>query len=245
MIDAKSILGSLLEAGTSRSTHARLGKALGRNDLGRTVGDVLAKAQGTSPMAAGGIGALAGAMLGGSRGGFTKGAIGGAAIALLGKLALDALRERQLGTGAASTGATPVGTSTAGSGLGWGPAAAAETVPEVDARLVLRAMLSAAKADGQIDGNEMQRIMGKLDESGADAESKNVILEEMRGPVDIEGLARSARSPAEAAQLYAASLLAIDIDTEAERDYLRRLAQALGLGAATVAHLHKSLEAPA
>jgi uncharacterized membrane protein YebE (DUF533 family) len=105
-------------------------------------------------------------------------------------------------------------------------------------------MLSAAKADGQIDGNEMQRIMEKLDEAGADAESKGFMIDEMRRPPDVNALAQEARTPELAAQVYGASLLAIEVDTEAERDYLRRLAQALKLDAGTVQHLHTSLGAP-
>ena len=42
-----------------------------------------------------------------------------------------------------------------------------------------------------------------------------------------------------AAEVYTASLLAIDLDTEAEIAYLRRLAQALGLDGTTVARLHQ------
>ena len=48
-----------------------------------------------------------------------------------------------------------------------------------------------------------------------------------------------------AAQVYAASLLAIDSDSESERAYLRALAEALGLDAETVAQLHGMTGAPA
>jgi uncharacterized membrane protein YebE (DUF533 family) len=66
----------------------------------------------------------------------------------------------------------------------------------------------------------------------------------MRRPPDVNMLAQEARTPELAAQVYGASLLAIEVDTEAERDYLRRLAQALKLDAGTVQHLHTSLGAP-
>ena len=58
----------------------------------------------------------------------------------------------------------------------------------------------------------------------------------MRGPPDVDALAHDARTLA--AQVYAASLLAIDVDTEAERDYLQRLAGALRLDADTVPQLN-------
>ena len=66
----------------------------------------------------------------------------------------------------------------------------------------------------------------------------------MRGPPDIDALARDARTPELAAQVYAASLLAIDVDTDAERDYLQRLASALRLDADTVRRLHFAVGAP-
>lgn len=69
--------------------------------------------------------------------------------------------------------------------------------------------------------------------------------QEMGRPADIEGLAAEARDPVVAGQVYAASLLAIEVDTPAERDYLRRLADRLGLETNVVAQLHQSLGAPA
>ena len=81
-------------------------------------------------------------------------------------------------------------------------------------------------------------------EAGADAESKNLLVEEMRGPPDTDALARDARTPELAAKVYAASLLAIDVDTQAERDYLQRLASALRLDADTVRRLHFAVGAP-
>ena len=56
--------------------------------------------------------------------------------------------------------------------------------------------------------------------------------------------ARAARDPIVAAQVYAASLLAIQVDTPAERDYLRGLAQRLGLAPDVVGQLHAALGAP-
>ena len=111
------------------------------------------------------------------------------------------------------------------------------------ANLLMRAMLSAAKADGHIDGKEMERILGKLEEQGTDPAARDFVLAEMRRPPDIQGLVAEARTPEVAAEVYAASLLAIEVDSQAERDYLKRLADALGLDAATVGRLHESLGA--
>ena len=67
----------------------------------------------------------------------------------------------------------------------------------------------------------------------------------MAAPVDVAALAAEVRSPAQAAEVYAASLLAINADSSAERAYLSELARALGLDDATVAELHRMTGAPA
>ena len=110
------------------------------------------------------------------------------------------------------------------------------------ALLMLRAMIQAAKADGQIDANEMNRIVGRLDEAGEDHEARDFVLQQLRGPVDIDALARDVTSPQDAAEIYAASLMAIEVDTQAERDYLARLAGALNLSQSVADRIKDSLE---
>ena len=184
--------------------------------------------QRNNPVAIGGLGALAGTLLGGGRG-----AVGGGLLAVLGSLAYSALQAGQQGGtgGAAGVAAAP-------------PPGTPEEVHR-SATLVLKAMIQAAKADGQLDAREIERITGKLREAGEDPEARDFVLREMSGPVDVEGLAREARTPKEAAEAYAASLMAIEVDTQAERDYLARLAGALGLPQPTVAYIHHSLGVPA
>jgi uncharacterized membrane protein YebE (DUF533 family) len=116
-----------------------------------------------------------------------------------------------------------------------------EAVLASKAMILMQAMISAAKADGQIDGGEMQRIVGKLEEGGADGEARDFVLQEMRRPLDLDALAAQVQSPELAAEVYAASLLAIEVDTPAEQAYLQQLAQKLRIDPAVVAHLHSSL----
>jgi uncharacterized membrane protein YebE (DUF533 family) len=184
----------------------------------RAFGSTAHEAKANNPAAVGGLGAVAGALLGGGRG-----ALGGGLLALLGSLAVNALQ------GAKSEGA-----------------AAAQPPPaETEANLILRAVIQATKADGRIDGAEIQRIHARLAESGADSEERAFVEQEMRRPVDIPGLAAEVRSPEQAARVYAASLLAIEVDTPAERDYLARLAAALRLPQDAVARIHGTLGVPA
>ncbi len=96
-------------------------------------------------------------------------------------------------------------------------------------RTLLSAMISAAKADGHIDAAEQTRIFQKLDQADMNAEEKGFILEELRKPLDTDALAARAASPEQALEIYAASLLAIDVDGSTEREYLADLARKLKL----------------
>jgi uncharacterized membrane protein YebE (DUF533 family) len=157
-------------------------------------------------------------------------------MAVLGTLALSALKNAQAKAGQ---------NASAGGAAELAPAdVAGLTGPETE-RLVLRAMISAAKADGQIDQAEMEKIVGKASADGVTDEEKAFVMTEMRAPVDVAALAAEVRSPAQAAEVYAASLLAIDIDSDAEKAYLRQLAAALRLDGAAVSELHRMTGAPA
>ena len=206
-------LGGLLAGGGGGSKAldglgGMLGSVLG--DAGKAVG-------GKQNLALGGLGALAGALFGGG-GKSVKGALGGGAMALLGALAFSALK----GSGQKEAD-VPLGLRE--------PQGEAETQElEGNAKLVLKAMINAAKADGQIDEAEMQRIVGKLKEGGVDREMRDYVLAEMRKPLDLDRLtAAAAGKPELGAQLYAASLMAIEVDTPGEKAYMQNLADGVGL----------------
>jgi len=184
-------------------------------------------------MAVGGLGALAGALLGGG-GGAAKGAIGGGVMALLGSLAVSAIKNMNRPADVNDTNSMPLG-------LREPQNDSEEEALQNNAKLVLRAMISAAKADGQIDPAEMQRITEKLQEAGADQEARNFVLAEMGRPLDLDRIIRDVRDPEVGAQVYAASLLSIEVDTAAEKEYLRRLAEGLQLGPGAVARIHQVL----
>jgi uncharacterized membrane protein YebE (DUF533 family) len=185
--------------------------------LGEVLGQAGHSAGGRQNLALGGLGALAGALLGG-RGKSLGGAVGGGVMALLGAMALKALQ----GSGQ-STGRVPLGLK--------------EPQTEADQReleqhmeLVLKAMINAAKADGRIDEREIHRIVGKLQEAGADTEAQRYVLTQMQKPMETATLVDEAGGiPELAAEIYAASLMAIEVDTPAERAYMEKLASDLGL----------------
>jgi uncharacterized membrane protein YebE (DUF533 family) len=86
--------------------------------------------------------------------------------------------------------------------------------------------------------------MGRLEQAGADPEAQAFLRHEMAGPVDVQAIVSAVDSPHTAIEAYAASLFAIDVDTEAEAAYMRQLAQGLRLNPTLVRELHASLEAP-
>ena len=95
-----------------------------------------------------------------------------------------------------------------------------------------QATVNAAKAGGQIDEDEVRRIVGKLQEIGVDPGAQRYAMTELQKPMETEEWMAAAQGrPELGAQMYGASLLAIEVDTPAEKKYLERLAAGLGLDA--------------
>jgi uncharacterized membrane protein YebE (DUF533 family) len=225
------MLGGQRSGGLGDVLSGMLGGSGGGGGLGGMLGEVLNQAGqaagGKQNLALGGLGALAGALLGGG-GKSLGGALGGGLMALLGAMAFKALR----GSGQ-DPGRVPLGLM--------------EPQSEADreelqnrSELVLKAMINAAKADGKIDEGEAHRIVGKLQEAGADAEGQRYVLELMGSPMETEKLVAAAQGhPNLAAEIYAASLMAIEVDTSAEKAYLAKLASGLGLAPAVTQRIEE------
>ncbi len=60
---------------------------------------------------------------------------------------------------------------------------------------MVRAMIAAAAADGEIDQTEHQRILGNLRQAGLDDEAAAFLDQEMASPLDAAALARLATTP--------------------------------------------------
>jgi len=217
-----NILGSFLQSGISGSTNNRMGNML--DQAGRMVG-------GQQNLAMGGIGALAGALMGSGRGlgGAIRGGIGGGAVTMLGLMAWQALKQNGHFPGQDAPPAYQE------------PQTDAERAElERHSELILKAMVSAAKADGHIDESEMNRILGAIQQSGTEKSGLDFLRTEMAKPLDTSELVAAARgNPELAAKLYTASLLAIEVDTPAERDYLAQFASALNLAPEVTEQLHQ------
>lgn len=225
------VLGQILEqlgqqnrspARTGARQNGGVGGGLGQvlEQLGKSVGN-------NRTLATGGLGSLAGAIFGGGSKSM-RGAVGGGLLALLGTMAMQALQN------AGKKPQAPIGLVE--------PQNEAE-IQEVEnqARIIVEAMINAAKADGQISGDEVQRIAGHLQESGADTETLQYVLAEMQKPMQTGALVAAVGDRQElAAEVYAASLLAIEVDTQEERQYLDELGAALNLEPAVTRHLEEN-----
>jgi uncharacterized membrane protein YebE (DUF533 family) len=97
------------------------------------------------------------------------------------------------------------------------------------ARAMMVAMIQGAKADGHIDAGEQARIFAHVEALGLDAAAKAFVFDELAAPADVQRIAAHATTPEIAAELYAATLLAMDPDTAEERAFLSRLEGALRL----------------
>lgn len=264
MIDAKRLLDQFLGAPGStpfppQGSHqgapapgaggGLAGTAGGLGGLGQ-LGGRLTGGLGASHGAAAAAGGLAGLLLGGKKGRkFGGKALTYGGMAVLGGLAYKAWQDWQAGKAPA---AVPPGAR------GGQPEAEAPPPPPAGTNFLpndsdqyrqtelglalVRAMIAAAKADGHIDADEQQRIFQQVSEAGLGTEEKAFVMDELARPLDIDAVVAGADSPETAAEIYAASLLAIDADTPAERGYLSMLAGRLGLEPVLVEHLHANVE---
>jgi len=168
------------------------------------------------------LGGRGGRMIGSIIGGRTGGMVGGLAGALLGGRQL-----RGLGRMISNRG-----------GKSDQPDEGAD-LDDRQAEVLIRAMCNSAKADGNVDANETSQILSELGEiSDAD---RAFLRSELQSP--IKSAAEIARSvpPALRAEAYAVSLIAINVDTMEEAQYLSELSSELGLSSADRNEIHDDL----
>jgi uncharacterized membrane protein YebE (DUF533 family) len=207
-----------------------------RQATGQSPADILAQAKNLAaknPLATGAaIGGLAAVLLGTGAGRAITGSVarmGG--MALVGGLAYKALQNYQAGKPLLDlqNAAQDLQQQTA--------ALPAPDVGQEQALRLVRAMISAASADGVVDDGERQAILGNLRAAGLEADAAQFIEAEFANPADIGTLAAGIATADEAAQVYAAARLAIDPDTADEQAFLAALAEALSIDSALVAHI--------
>lgn len=110
------------------------------------------------------------------------------------------------------------------------------------AKLILKAMIGAAKADGHVDEEEMARIEQALTEMGADDRVRQLVHQELHKPLDPAEIARLATSPQQASEIYLASLIVADEQNFMEKAYLQELAKQLNLDPEVTHQLEAQLQ---
>ena len=108
---------------------------------------------------------------------------------------------------------------------------------------LMQAMISAARADGHVDDDEMNMITQQIENLGLEQDVTRFLLAEMSKPVDVQRIAALADTPETAAELYMASAMVVDMDDSEERTYLDELASALKLDGELVRQLEAPLKA--
>ena len=179
----------------------------------------------------GAAGLAAGMLLSGGKPGKLLGnAVKAGALAAVGGLAYKAWQNHQQNQGTSAP--TPREDA-------FIPAPSDQKAQEELGKTLVRAMISAAKADGRIDAEEKEAIFEKLKTMPLSAEEKAWVFDELSTPLDINAVVARADTPEHAAEIYAASLVAISADTASEQAYLEALAIKLKLDPALVAEIHR------
>lgn len=261
------ILGGALSRMGGPSAPTRPGQPGGQHgghppaSQGGAGGDLLSQIGG---LAKGGFGGSGGGGLGGSLGGVAGGAIAGTlasvllgggkkslpigqsavklgGLAILGGLAYKAWQNYQdknqqpPATAAPHPQAGPVQITPPSQDTAFTPSNDAEE--QQLGLLLVRAMIAAARSDGRIDGDEISKIKEALKAAGADGDEQSFLIDHLGRPDDLDEIAAEARGPELASEVWLAARLTIDPDTPAEQQFLKTLAEKLGLGAPLVAHL--------
>jgi len=235
-MDAIKILGSLLSSGALSKGGS------GGNILGSLVGAALGGSHGQPTQGGGSLGDLLGSVLGGG----SK-----AAAAPTNAKSL----EDMLGVGKSGGLGGLLGGALAKYGQVNNPNVATPSpddysmLPQgidpreasMQAELMIKAMINAAKSDGSFDESEQQKILSKLGDVSQD--EIDFIRREFAAPLDVQGFANSVPRGMEH-QVYAISLAAINLDENSEAQYLGELADALRIDADEANQIHAQLGAP-
>jgi hypothetical protein len=105
-----------------------------------------------------------------------------------------------------------------------------------EAILLIRAMVNAAKVDGRVTREEQHAILQQIE--GNSRQAADFLRAEFDRPLDVRDFAWSV-PPGMEQKVYTLSLAAIDLDNQAEAEYLRDLAHGLRIPAAVRDEIHR------
>ena len=229
-----NLVGTLAKVAIGVMMSRGVGKMMGNNSgsSGGGLGGLLGGLA-SSAMRQGG-GGLAGMLGKALSGGGAQGGAGGGLGGLLNSLG-----------GSQNTGQTGAG------GLGGllnqmmsGESAAEPTSEQnTEAEIMLRAMINAAKSDGGVDEAEQRKILEHLGDD-VTQEEIDFVKSEMAQPLDLAGFVQSVPKGLEQ-HVYVMSLLGIDLDSQAEAQYLDQLSNGLGISNELSNQIHEKVGVPA
>lgn len=105
--------------------------------------------------------------------------------------------------------------------------------------LLVRTMVAAARASGEVTDRKIGRIERALAVLGGGEAERRCLSATLGSPVALDDLLREVRDAPTASRVYAASLLAVDRHDRVNRAYLHYLACRLELPLEVVAALHR------
>ena len=234
-------LGAALEGlkgGASPGTQ----QAGGMGGLGDMLGQLTGG--GGAGQSTGGLGGMLGQLTGGGGGAASTGGLGGMLGQLTGGGGGTAAAGGLGGLGALLGGLAGARGGAAGGGLEalLNQDNPADEPDEEDvAKLMLRAMTQAARADGDLDAGEKSKLVDLMSES--DPGTVEVLQDILSSPVSAAQLASDTPKGLET-QVYTMSVNSITPDNQAEAKYLHELASGLGIQPETANAIHDSLGAP-
>jgi uncharacterized membrane protein YebE (DUF533 family) len=113
-----------------------------------------------------------------------------------------------------------------------------------EASLLIRAMIAAGHADGNMDREERERLTAVARSGIEPGVLQQSLLAEMDAPPALEQLLRMVETPAMAERFYAVSVAVAGGEQPANRAYLAYLASRLAIGADVVLRINREVSGP-
>jgi uncharacterized membrane protein YebE (DUF533 family) len=223
-MNTRGLLDQLLKSGQDLLQKQGVGKTDGGKG-GSALGGLLSGAGG---------GALGAGALGLLLGNKSARKYGGKALAYGGLAALGVLAYKAYGNWQANQNTAPRGE----------PQTLDRLPPqqvEEHSQAILKALVAAAKSDGHVDDRERELIEGEFTRLAPDQELQQWLHTELNKPLDPIDVARAARTPEMAAEMYIASVMLVDQEHFMERAYLDELARQLALDPGLKLELEKQV----
>lgn len=110
------------------------------------------------------------------------------------------------------------------------------------AMTLIKTMIAASKADGNIDAAEHQRLFDSIEQLKLSSEEKSTVFGWLGQEITVPEIVAAVSSAEQKAEVYLAAYLAIEVDDQRERAFLNNLAIALELPQGFPAYLEQQAD---